>query len=240
VNNEHGVTLSLPYQAPKPYVELLRGERYITLAGLPQDARALDLLRRMTPVDAGTKPIASADKKTLSYALEKASGALRLFLPYTAITKIEAAPLPFSYRAYVTNKQTAPVAVGEGNSALRFEADRQNLKFVTLGIASVKFKKGDEGNIAWRIRTPNRTLYQSNPIPVEKTVENLYTDAFYVHQDDQLTLELLKGDAPADMKVLGKWEMPVKSLKASEQPEMDVAASGDADLRSVTISYTAQ
>jgi hypothetical protein len=132
------------------------------------------------------------------------------------------------------------VSVGEGNSTLRFEADRQNLKFVTLGIASVKFKKGDEGNIAWRIRTPNRTLYQSNPIEVDKVIENLYTDAFYIHQDDQLTLELLKGDAPADMKVLAKWEMPVKSLKASEQPEMNVAGSGDADLKSVTVSYTTQ
>jgi hypothetical protein len=71
-------------------------------------------------------------------------------------------------------------------------------------------------------------------------IENLYTDAFYIHQDDQLTLELLKGDAPADMKVLAKWEMPVKSLKASEQPEMNVAGSGDDDLKSVTVSYTTQ
>ncbi|CAA9287985.1 MAG: hypothetical protein AVDCRST_MAG56-4313 [uncultured Cytophagales bacterium] len=240
INNEHGVALSLAYQAPKPYEELFQGQRYVTLVGMPQDSRAVDLLRRMVPVDAATKPMTATDKKALSYSLPVTTGALRLFLPYTSITKIETTPLPFLYRAYVRKAETTPVAVGEGNSALRFEADRQNLKFVTLGIASVKFKKGDEGNIAWRIRTPNRTLYQSNPIEVDKVIENLYTDAFYIHQDDQLILELLKGDAPADMKVLSKWEMPVKSLKASEQPEMNVAGSGDADLKSVTVSYTTQ
>ncbi len=240
VNNEHGVALSLAYQSPKPYEELLRGQRYVTLAAEPKDSRAVDLLRRMVPIDAATKPVTATDKKTLSYALPVTTGALRLFLPYTSISKIETTPLPFLYRAYVRGPETAPVSVGEGNSTLRFEADRQNLKFVTLGIASVKFKKGDEGNIAWRIRTPNRTLYQSNPIEVDKVIENLYTDAFYIHQDDQLTLELLQGDAPADMKVLAKWEMPVKSLKASEQPEMNVAGSGDGDLKSVTVSYTTQ
>jgi hypothetical protein len=240
VKNEHGVTLSLPYQAPKPYGELLRGERYVHFTGTPQDNRAVDLLRRMTPVDGGTKPITSPDKKAVAFAMENTSGTVRLFLPYTSITKLETVPLPFAYKAFVTNKRTPPVSVGEGASALRFEADRQNLKFVTLGIASVKFKKGDAGNIAWRIRTPNRTLYQSNPIPVAKSVDNLYTDAFYIHQDDQLTLELLKGDVPADMKVLSKWEMPVKSLKTTEQVEMNLSGSGEADLKSATVSYTAQ
>jgi hypothetical protein len=108
VNNEHGVALSLAYQAPKPYEELLRGQRYVTLAAEPKDSRAVDLLRRMVPIDAATKPMTGTDKKTLSYALPVTTGALRLFLPYTSISKIETTPLPFLYRAYVRNAETGP------------------------------------------------------------------------------------------------------------------------------------
>ncbi len=47
--NEHGLTLSIPYKLPALYFDLMKGERYVSLYGT-QDARAMELLRRMTPL----------------------------------------------------------------------------------------------------------------------------------------------------------------------------------------------
>jgi hypothetical protein len=244
VSGVHGFALSIPYQLPPLYFELLKGDCSVEFASAGTDSRATDLLRRMNLLDESVKKRSTSDKKNVAFTLTKPAGAIRLFLPYTSLTKIESTPLPSNARTLVNNTAGNQVIVGDNSTAFRLDFERKDLRFVTLGIANIKLKKADTGSIAWRIRSKDKTIYQSSLIPAEKTIENLYTDAFYIHQDDTVILEMLKGTEVANLKVMAKWEMPVKSLTAGEEIEIDPAKqpnnTDDGDTKSLTVKYTAQ
>ncbi len=238
----NGATLSLPYALPNLYFDT-KEQKYLEVTDGGKDSKATELFRKMTLINEAVKRINANSKTAVSYELNQPRGAVRLFLPYTSLNKIEEKPLPFRVSAQVSNA-TNKVAVGESISSIQYQIDRSKLRFVSVGIANIKLKEANTGDVAWRIRSKDKVLYESKLIPADKTIENLYTDAFYIHEDDMLVVEMLKGTKPDNLKVMTHWEKPVKQLTASEQITLEPAKlsnnTDDGDTKSLVISYTAQ
>ena len=237
-----GVTLALPVGFPKLYFDTPETKR-LDVADGGKDGKTTEMLRKMTLLTPEAQRVNNAVKTTVSYELKQPRGAVRLFLPYTSLTKIEEKPVPIRLAAVVADGP-AQTNVGESIANIQYQVDRAKLRFVSVGIANIKLKEAKPGNLVWRIRSKDKVLYESKPIAAAKLIENLYTDAFYIHEDDTLVVELLKGTAADNMKTAARWEKPVKALTAGEQIEIDPAKqpnnTDDGDTRSLTVSYTAQ
>ena len=242
VSGVNGAAISLPYTLPKLYFEA-KEQKYLEIVEGGRDGKAIELFRRMTLVDNAVKRINPNAKTSVSYELTQPKSVVRLFLPYTSLNKIEEKPLPFRLSANVLDDANK-VSVGESIGSLQFAIDRAKLRFVSVSVASIRLKKAESGSVAWRIRSKDKILYESKLIPVEKLIENLYTDAFYIHEDDTLVVEMLRGDNAQNLKPMVRWQKPVKALTASEQIEIDPSKqpnnADDGDTKSLTISYTAQ
>ncbi len=242
VNGVHGATVAVPFSLPKLYFET-HEQKYLEILDGGKEGKATELLRRMSVLTSEVKGFNTTSKTAVYYQMNIPKGSVRLFLPYTSLTKIEEKPLPFRVAAYVS-EGNSKVSVGESIAAIQYQIDRSKLRFVSVGIANIKLKQANTGSIVWRIRSKDKTLYESKPIPQQKSIENLYTDAFYIHEDDVLIVEMLKGSDPAQMKVNARWEKPVKTLTSGEQIELNLTkqtdATDDGDTKSLTITYTAQ
>lgn len=96
----------------------------------------------------------------------------------------------------------------------------------------------------WRITSSGRVIYQSVMIAATKSIDNLYTHTSYMHEDDMVAIELLKGKSAADAKLMFKWEKPVKELSNSEMLELEPSRmpnnTDDGDTKSVSIMYAVQ
>ncbi len=81
-------------------------------------------------------------------------------------------------------------------------------------------------------------------IPASKSIDKLYTHTYYIHEDDKVIVEMLKGKTPADAKVMMKWEKPVKELSGSELLELEPGklpgSTDDGDTKTVTLMYSVQ
>lgn len=242
VGGVNGATLSLPYTLPKLYFET-NEQKYLEITDGGKEGKSTELFRKMTLVNEEVKRINPTAKTAVSYELTQPKGAVRLFLPYTSLNKIEEKPLPFRVSAQVADAPSKVVA-GESIASIQYQIDRSKLRFVSVGIANIKLKEATTGDVAWRIRSKDKVLYESKLIPAAKLIENLYTDAFYIHEDDLLVVEMLKGKNAENLKVMVRWEKPVKQLTDSEQIVLEPAKlpnnTDDGDTKSLTISYTAQ
>lgn len=242
VGGVNGAAMSLPYTLPELYFDT-KEQKYLEIAEGGKEGKAVELLRRMTLADDAVKCNNPSAKTSVSYELAKPKSAVRLFLPYTSLNKIEEKPLAIRIAAHVSDG-TNRVPVGESIASLQFMIDRAKLRFVAVTVASIKLKKAESGVVAWRIRSKDKILYESKPVPAEKLIENLYTDAFYIHEDDTLIVEMLRGENAQGLKPMVRWQKPVKALTAGEQIEIDPGKQpnnpDDGDTKSVTISYTAQ
>jgi hypothetical protein len=245
-NNAWGFVIHIPYQLPKLYTDMLPNSIVIQLAeASAKDTRGADLLKNMTLVNKHVEKVAdAANKKGPSFRISKPVGSIDLFMPYTDLNRPEKAPVAFAVKTMVLNNTGTPVEVGSGNSAIRFDLDNKKLRFVTLGISNIRLKKADTGDIMWRISSADRVLYQSAMIPASKSIDNLYTHTYYIHEDDKVIVEMLKGKSAADAKLAMKWEKPVKELTGSEVLELDPGKlpnnTDDGDTKAVTIMYSVQ
>jgi hypothetical protein len=231
---------------PALYTQTLKDNIIIQLREISvKDSRGADLLRNMTLVNNMVEKLNDPTlKKGASFRISKPNGSINLFMPYTDLTRQEKAPVGFMAKAVIENNGQEPVEIGGNASAIRFELDNKKLRFITLGISTIKLKKADTGDIMWRIVSSGRVLYQSVMIPAAKTIDNLYTHACYIHEDDNVAIEMLKGKSAADAKVMMKWEKPVKELTGSEILELEPAKlpnnTDDGDTKSVSIMYAVQ
>jgi len=238
----NGATLSLPFTLPGLYFNT-KEQKYLDITDGGKENKATELFRKMTLLNEAVKRMNPSAKTSVAYEMTQPKGAVWLFLPYTSLNKIEEKPLAFRIAANVTNGVNK-VTVGESISSIQYQIDRSKLRFVSVGIATIKLKQANTGDVVWRIRSKDKILYESKLIPAAKSIENLYTDAFYIHEDDTLTVEMLKGRSAESLKVAVRWEKPVKGLTASEQIEIDPSKlpsnTDDGDTKSLVISYTAQ
>jgi hypothetical protein len=245
-NNSKGFVIHIPYQLPKLYTDMLPNSIVIQLAeASAKETRGADMLRNMTLINNNVEKATDANnKKGVSFRITKPVSSIDLFMPYTDLNRQEKAPVAFAVKTQVINNTLAPVEVGSGNSAIRFDLDNKKLRFVTLGISNIKLKKADTGDVMWRISSADRVLYQSAMIPASKSIDNLYTHTYYIHEDDKVIVEMLKGKTAADAKVAMKWEKPVKELTGSEILEIEPGKlpnnTDDGDTRTVTIMYSVQ
>lgn len=245
-NGKKGVYVGIPYELPNLYAELLNGTITLQLMrASSKETRGADLLRSMTLMNDKTEKIASGSKQMATFRLNQPTGTVDLFLPYTDLTRQEKAPLAFSSRVFVSSEAANhEVEVGGNPSAIRFNLDNSKLRFVTVGISGIKLRKADTGDVAWRIKSNEGVLYQSAMIPANKTIENLYSHSYYIHEDDKVIVEMLKGKSVADAKVMMSWEKPVKELAPMETLELEPGKlsnnTDDGDTKSVTINYMAQ
>jgi hypothetical protein len=245
-NNSRGFVIHIPYQLPKLYTDMLPNSLIIQLAeASAKETRGADLLKNMTLINKNVEKLTDAsNKKGASFRISKPAGSIDLFMPYTDLNRPEKAPVAFAVKTLIVNNAGSPVEVGSGSSAIRFDLDNKKLRFITLGISNIRLKKADTGDIMWRISSADRVLYQSAMIPAAKSIDNLYTHTFYIHEDDKVIVEMLKGKSAADAKVAMKWEKPVKELTGSEILEIDPGKlpgnTDDGDTRSVTMMYSVQ
>jgi hypothetical protein len=245
-NNSRGFVIHIPYQLPKLYTDLLSNNIVIQLAeASAKETRGADLLRNMTLINKNVEKATDiAGKKGAAFRISKPAGSIDLFMPYTDLNRQEKAPVAFAVKTLVVKNPASPVEVGSGNSAIRFDLDNKKLRFVTLGISNIRLKKADTGDIMWRISSSDRVLYQSAMIPASKSIDNLYTHTYYIHEDDKVIVEMLKGKSAADAKVAMKWEKPVKELTGSEILELEPNKlsnnTDDGDTKAVTIMYSVQ
>lgn len=245
-NNIRGLAINIPYQFPKLYTDLQKDNLLIQLTeASAKDSRGADLLRNMTLVNNMVEKINDpTNKKGASFRISKPAGVISLFLPYTDLNRQEKAPVPFFAKAVISQNGVPGAEVGGNSSAIRFDIDTKKLRFVTLGISNINLKKANTGDIMWRITSSGRTIYQSVMIPAAKTIDNLYTHAGYMHEDDVVAIEMLKGKTTADAKLMFKWEKPVKELTASEILELEPSKlpnnTDDGDTKSVSIMYSVQ
>jgi hypothetical protein len=245
-NNSKGLVIHIPYQLPKLYTDMLPNSIVIQLAeASAKDTRGADLLKNMTLINKNVEKTSDAgNKKGPSFRIARPSGSIDLFMHYTDLNRQEKAPVAFAVKTLVLNNTASPVEVGSGSSAIRFDLDNKKLRFVTLGISNIRLKKADTGDIMWRISSADRVLYQSAMIPASKSIDNLYTHTYYIHEDDKVIVEMLKGKSAADAKVAMKWEKPVKELTGSEILEIEPGKlpnnTDDGDTKTVTIMYSVQ
>jgi hypothetical protein len=241
-NNSKGFVIHIPYQLPKLYTDMLPNSIVIQLAeASAKETRGADMLRNMTLINNNVEKATDVNnKKGVSFRITKPVSSIDLFMPYTDLNRQEKAPVAFAVKTQVINNTLAPVEVG----AIRFDLDNKKLRFVTLGISNIKLKKADTGDVMWRISSADRVLYQSAMIPASKSIDNLYTHTYYIHEDDKVIVEMLKGKTAADAKVAMKWEKPVKELTGSEILEIEPGKlpnnTDDGDTRTVTIMYSVQ
>jgi hypothetical protein len=163
-----------------------------------------------------------------------------LFMPYAGLALTEnASPMKFSAKVIV-NKEAAgstPLELGTTATALTLGLDESKIRFLTVGVSSIRMKDANE-SIAWRIRSSDGLIYQSNLIPADKKMDNFYAHNYCVSENDQVTVEVLKGADMNNLKEIAKWEMPVKSLKPTETVEVvKEGASPDSNIRNVTVTY---
>ncbi len=245
-NNSRGLVVHIPYQLPKLYTDMLPNSLIIQLAeASAKETRGADLLKNMTLINKNVEKAAdTGNKKGASFQISKPASSIDLFMPYTDLNRQEKVPVAFAVKTLVVKEGTPPVEVGTSNSAIRFDLDNKKLRFVTLGISNIRLKKADTGDVMWRISSSDRVLYQSAMIPANKNIDNLYTHTYYIHEDDKVIVEMLKGKSAAEAKVAMKWEKPVKELTGSEVLELDPSKlpnnTDDGDTKTVTIMYSIQ
>lgn len=245
-NNIRGFAIAIPYQMPKLYTDVLKDNIVIQFTeASAKDSRGAEWLRNMTLTNKNVEKVNDPNnKKGASFRINKPTGTINLFMPYTDLTRQEKAPVAFTAKTIIGSNPANPVEIGSNASAIRFDLDNKKLKFVTLGISNIKLKKADTGDIMWRIVSSGRVLYQSVMIPSAKSIDNLYTHASYIHEDDNVAIEMLKGKSAGDAKVMFRWEKPVKELAASEVLELEPSKlpnnTDDGDTKSVSIMYSVQ
>ncbi|MDJ1493402.1 hypothetical protein QNI19_10710 [Cytophagaceae bacterium DM2B3-1] len=238
----NGVTLSLPYTLPKIYFDT-KEQKSLEIMDGGKENKVTELFRKITVLNEDVKRINPTSKTAVTYQISKPQSAVKVFLPYTSLNKVEEKPLPFRVSLNITDG-TNKVTAGESIASIQYQIDRSKLRFVSVGIANIKLKEANTGDIAWRIRSKDKILYESKLIPADKLIENLYTDAFYIHEDDKLVVEMLKGKNAETLKVAVSWEKPVKNLTSGEQITLEPSKlpnnTDDGDTKSLTITYTAQ
>lgn len=244
--NTKGFFIGIPYEMPPLYFELLKGNVLVQISEpSAKDVRGTDILRNMKLMSSDVKTVADpANKKGVTFQLSKPAGVIPLFMPYTDLGRQEKAPLPFASKVLATDGASKQVEVGNNPSAIRFNIDNKRIKFITVGISPIKMKKANTGNFVWRVSSADRVLYQSPVIPADKTIENLYSHSFYIHETDKVIVEVLRGNDASNLKPMMKWEKPVSALTSSENLDLIPAAvlpgMDDRDTKSATLSYTVQ
>lgn len=142
-NTIRGFAISVPYQMPKLYTDLLKDNITIQFAEVSaKDSRGADLLRNMMLVNKNVEKINDpGNKKGASFRINKSSGVINLFLPYTDLNRQEKTPVGFTAKTVISDSQMNVVDVGTNASAIRFDLDSKKLKFVTIGISNIRLKK---------------------------------------------------------------------------------------------------
>jgi hypothetical protein len=243
-NNARGISISIPYTIPPIYQQLANTFtiQLTEVTAQNEEPRLMGLIKKTQLMNDSAKIVNAPGKlsSSVTYQVKQPKGNIVLFMPYAGLALTEnASPMKFTAKVTI-HKETAnstPLDLGTTATGLSLGLDESKIRFLTLGVSGIRMKDANE-SIAWRIRSVDGLIYQSNLIPAEKKMDNFYAHNYCTSENDKVIVEVLKGSDMNNLKEIAKWEMPVKSLKPSETVEViKEGASPDGNIRNVNVTY---
>ncbi|MES2731627.1 MAG: hypothetical protein V4714_07760 [Bacteroidota bacterium] len=239
-----GIRISIPYSIPSIYSSLAKNFsiQLTEVTATTEEPRLMGLLRKTQQMNDSAKIISPINKNsnTITYQVSQPKGNITLFMPYAGLALTEnASPMKFSAKISITKEGAAatPLELGTTATGLKLGLDETKLRFLTLGVSSIRMKDANE-NMVWRIKSAEGIIYQSSLLPAEKKMENFYAHNYCTSEEDKVIIEVFKGVNLTELKLIAQWEMPVKALKPNETVEIvKEGASPDGNIRSISITY---